>query len=149
MTQQNPFYATTAILPERAPHIGHAYEAIAADTLVRFKRLDGFAPGSRPARTSTEKMQQTAQMLDTTPRELADANSARFREMDDELASPTTASSAPRTRTTPRPRRSCGSGWRPTGTSTRTRTPGGTPCGTRPTTPKDETEVRADGQRDD
>ena len=30
-------------------------------------------------------MQQTAEKLGTTPRELADANSARFREMDDEL----------------------------------------------------------------
>ena len=87
MTQQNPFYATTAIsYPNGAPHIGHAYEAIAADTLVRFKRLDGF--GTR-FQTGTDehgqKMQQTAQMLGTTPRELADANSARFREMDDEL----------------------------------------------------------------
>ena len=87
MTQQNPFYATTAIsYPNGAPHIGHAYEAIAADTLVRFKRLDGF--GTR-FQTGTDehgqKMQQTAEKLGTTPRELADANSARFREMDDEL----------------------------------------------------------------
>ena len=87
MTQQNPFYATTAIsYPNGAPHIGHAYEAIAADTLVRFKRLDGF---DTRFQTGTDehgqKMQQTAEKLGTTPRELADANSARFREMDDEL----------------------------------------------------------------
>ena len=38
-----PFYITTAIsYPNGNPHIGHAYETIAADVLARFKRLDGF-----------------------------------------------------------------------------------------------------------
>lgn len=37
------FYITTAIsYPNAAPHLGHAYEAIAADTMARFKRLDGY-----------------------------------------------------------------------------------------------------------
>ena len=37
------FYITTAIsYPNGAPHIGHAYEALATDALARFKRLDGF-----------------------------------------------------------------------------------------------------------
>lgn len=37
------FYITTAISYANAgPHIGHAYEAIGADVMARFKRLDGF-----------------------------------------------------------------------------------------------------------
>ncbi|MDO4918534.1 methionine--tRNA ligase [Kocuria sp.] len=87
MTEQTRFYATTAIsYPNGRPHIGHAYEAIAADALVRFKRLDGFETRFQTGTDEHgQKMQQTAEKLGTTPRELADTNSARFREMDDEL----------------------------------------------------------------
>ncbi len=42
MTKKS-FYITTAISYTNAvPHIGHAYEAIAADVVARFKRLDGY-----------------------------------------------------------------------------------------------------------
>src|ERR1700757_1204493 len=38
-----PYYITTAITyPNGEPHIGHAYEYIATDSIARFKRLDGF-----------------------------------------------------------------------------------------------------------
>ena len=37
-----PFYITTAIsYPNGPPHIGHAYEAIAADAMARFQRRQG------------------------------------------------------------------------------------------------------------
>src|ERR1700709_2839129 len=37
-----PFYITTPIYyVNGAPHLGHAYTSIAADTVARFKRLDG------------------------------------------------------------------------------------------------------------
>ena len=37
-----PYTITTAIAyPNGAPHIGHAYEVIAADAIARFHRLDG------------------------------------------------------------------------------------------------------------
>ena len=37
-----PFYITTAIAyPNGRPHIGHAYEAIAADVIARFMRGQG------------------------------------------------------------------------------------------------------------
>jgi methionyl-tRNA synthetase len=40
--QSEPFYITTAIsYPNGKPHIGHAYEAIAADAIARFHRLSG------------------------------------------------------------------------------------------------------------
>ena len=49
-----PFYITTAIsYPNGPPHIGHAYEAIAADAIARFQRARGATCASRPAPTST------------------------------------------------------------------------------------------------
>ena len=42
MSGREKFYITTAIsYPNGAPHIGHAYEAIATDAIARFERLDG------------------------------------------------------------------------------------------------------------
>ena len=59
---KQPFYITTAIsYPNGAPHIGHAYEAIATDAIARFMRLDGydvyFLTGTDE---HGQKMQQTA-----------------------------------------------------------------------------------------
>ena len=82
-----PYYITTAIhYPNGRPHIGHAYETIAADVLARFHRLRG-----REVRfqTGTDehglKMAQKARELDKTPRELADEMSGAFRELFDDL----------------------------------------------------------------
>ncbi len=77
------FYITTAIsYPNGVPHIGHAYEAIATDAIARFERLDGkdvlFLTGTDEHGL---KMKQTAAKEGLSPRELADRNSARFREM--------------------------------------------------------------------
>ena len=77
------FYITTAIsYPNGVPHIGHAYEAIATDAIARFERLDGkdvfFLTGTDEHGL---KMKQTAEKEGTTPRALADKNSARFIEM--------------------------------------------------------------------
>ncbi|WP_310620034.1 methionine--tRNA ligase [Flexibacterium corallicola] len=83
MTGKSPFYITTAIsYPNGAPHIGHAYEAIATDVLARFQRLDGhdvhFLTGTD---VHGQKMLQTAVKEGISPSELADLNSKRFREM--------------------------------------------------------------------
>ena len=82
-----PYYLTTAIhYPNGRPHIGHAYETIAADVLARFQRLRG-----REVRfqTGTDehglKMAQKARELDVTPRSLADEMSGHFRELFDKL----------------------------------------------------------------
>ncbi len=82
-----PFYITTAIsYPNGRPHIGHAYEAIAADVIARFQRLRG-----RDVRfqTGTDvhglKMVQAARDKGVSPRELADEMSSLFKEMDDAL----------------------------------------------------------------
>lgn len=82
-----PFYITTAIsYPNGRPHIGHAYEAIAADVIARFQRLMG-----RDVRfqTGTDehglKMARKAEEQGKTPRALADEMSGCFREMCDRL----------------------------------------------------------------
>ncbi len=82
-----PFYLTTAIsYPNGRPHIGHAYEAIAADAIARFQRLRG-----RDVRfqTGTDehglKMAQAARDRGIAPAELAMEMSALFKEMADTL----------------------------------------------------------------
>ena len=82
-----PFYVTTAIAyPNGAPHIGHAYEYIATDTIARFKRLDGYDVRFL---TGTDehglKMQQTAQTEGVDVRELAARNSDAFQTAQDLL----------------------------------------------------------------
>lgn len=80
---QSKFYITTPIFyPNGVPHIGHAYTALAADVFARFARLDGDDVFHL---TGTDehglKMQQTAQKQGIETQELADKNSAVFREM--------------------------------------------------------------------
>ncbi len=80
MADKPAFYITTAIsYPNGAPHIGHAYEAIATDALARFKRLDGFDVFFL---TGTDehgiKMLHTARQEGISPAELADRNTPRF-----------------------------------------------------------------------
>ena len=77
------FFVTTAIAyPNGEPHIGHAYEMIAADAIARWARLEGkdvfFLTGTDEHGI---KMVQTAAAQGISARELADRNSDRFREM--------------------------------------------------------------------
>jgi methionyl-tRNA synthetase len=77
------FYITTAIsYPNGAPHIGHAYEAIATDAIARFMRLDGydvyFLTG---VDEHGIKMLQTANREGLSPRALTERNVPRFRAM--------------------------------------------------------------------
>jgi len=82
-----PFYITTAIsYPNGRPHIGHAYEAIAADVIARFQRQMG-----RDVRfqTGTDehglKMAQKARELGIEPAQLASEMSQYFIDMCDKL----------------------------------------------------------------
>jgi methionyl-tRNA synthetase len=80
---RDTFYLTTPIFyPNGKPHIGHAYTVIASDALARFQRLDGkdvfFLSGTDEHGL---KMQQTADKEGVTAKELADRNSAVFRNM--------------------------------------------------------------------
>src|SRR3954453_417416 len=75
-----PFYITTAIsYPNGPPHIGHAYEAVAADAIARFQRSQG-----RDVRfqTGTDehglKMAQAARVEGVEPRAFANKMSRLF-----------------------------------------------------------------------
>jgi methionyl-tRNA synthetase len=78
-----PYYITTAIsYPNGKPHIGHAYEAIAADVIARFHKSMG-----RDVRfqTGTDehglKMAQKARDMGITPAQLSDEMSQSFIDM--------------------------------------------------------------------
>ncbi len=82
-----PYYITTAIsYPNGPPHIGHAYEAIAADAIARFQRAQG-----RDVRfqTGTDehglKMAQAARSQGVEPAVFAETMSAMFKDMCDRL----------------------------------------------------------------
>jgi methionyl-tRNA synthetase len=83
MNSKPRYYVTTAIAyPNGAPHIGHAYEAIATDAIARFMRLDGhdvyFLTGTDEHGI---KMQQTATREGLTPAELVARNVPLFQKM--------------------------------------------------------------------
>ena len=82
-----PYYITTAIsYPNGRPHIGHAYEAIAADAMARFRRAQG-----RDVRfqTGTDeyglKMAQAARDQGVPPKQYVDEMMSPFKEMCDEF----------------------------------------------------------------
>jgi methionyl-tRNA synthetase len=82
-----PFYITTAIsYPNGRPHIGHAYEAIAADAIARFQRAQG---KDVRFQTGTDehglKMAQAARADGVEPKAFADKMSNLFQDMCDKL----------------------------------------------------------------
>jgi methionyl-tRNA synthetase len=77
------YYVTTPIYYVNAePHLGHAYTTIACDVLARQARQRGedvfFLTGTDE---HGEPVAQAAERLGTTPRELADKNSQRFKDL--------------------------------------------------------------------
>jgi methionyl-tRNA synthetase len=77
------YYVTTPIYYVNAePHLGHAYTTIAADVLARHMRQRGedvfFLTGTDE---HGEPVALAAERLGTTPRELADRNAVRFRDL--------------------------------------------------------------------
>ena len=82
-----PFYITTAIsYPNGPPHIGHAYEAIAADAIARFHRARGHDVRFQ---TGTDehglKMAQGARTRGIEPPDFANEMSPLFQKMCDTL----------------------------------------------------------------
>ena len=78
-----PYYVTTPIYYVNGePHLGHAYTTIAADVLARHMRQRGedvfFLTGTDE---HGEPVAQAAEKLGITPRELADKNAERFKEV--------------------------------------------------------------------
>ncbi|MEJ0063946.1 MAG: methionine--tRNA ligase [Alphaproteobacteria bacterium] len=77
------FSITTAIpYSNGAPHIGHAYEAIATDALARFKRLDGYKVHFLTGMDDHgQKVQQTAEKQGITPQAMVDRVNELFAAM--------------------------------------------------------------------
>ena len=147
MADKPRYYVTTAIAyPNGAPHIGHAYEAIATDAIARFMRLDGYDVFFL---TGTDehgmKMQQTA------ARERPDAARAgraqraalpghgRAAELLERRFHPHHRGAPPSRR-----RRRSGSAWRRPATSISPNMPAGIRCATKPITTR--TRPRLDEQ---
>ena len=87
MADKPRYYITTAIsYPNGAPHIGHAYEAIATDAIARFMRLDGYDVFFL---TGTDehgiKMLQTAGRGGHHAAQLVERNAPRFQAMVERL----------------------------------------------------------------
>ena len=79
---QEKFYLTTAIdYVNGAPHIGHAYEKILSDVIIRHKRqLTDKAYMLTGTDEHGVKIQKTAASKGLTPKELCDQNFAKFEE---------------------------------------------------------------------
>src|SRR3954463_9414621 len=78
---QSKYYLTTPIYyVNAAPHIGHAYTTIAAETIARFKRFEGFdvilTSGTDAHGT---KVERAAKAQGKTPEEFVDLISREFR----------------------------------------------------------------------
>ena len=78
-----PYYITTPIYYVNGePHLGHVYTTVAADVLARHMRQRGedvfFLTGTDE---HGEPVAQAAEREGVTPRELADRNAERFKEV--------------------------------------------------------------------
>ncbi len=81
--KQNSFYVTTPIYyVNDAPHIGHAYTTIIADTMARYARLTGkdtyFLTGTDE---HGQKIEESAKARNKSAKEWADENSAKFKNL--------------------------------------------------------------------
>ncbi|MGC6534014.1 MAG: methionine--tRNA ligase [Parvibaculales bacterium] len=86
MSDKNFFITTAISYPNGRPHIGHAYEVMATDTIARFHRLSGenvyFSTGTDD---HGQKMFQTARDQGKTAQALADELTPAFRNMAERL----------------------------------------------------------------
>ena len=88
LTDSRPtFYLTTPIYYANArPHVGSAYTTLVADTVARFKRMQGYNVAFLTGTDEHgENIARAAAKAGVSPKELVDRNSAIFRALWDEL----------------------------------------------------------------
>ena len=75
------YYLTTPLYyVNAAPHIGHTYTTMAAETIARFKRMQGYdAVMFTGTDEHGQKVERAAQAAGKTPQAFADTISAEFR----------------------------------------------------------------------
>ena len=75
------YYLTTPLYyVNAAPHIGHTYTTMAAETIARFQRMQGFdAVMFTGTDEHGQKVERAAEAMGKSPQEFADAISAEFR----------------------------------------------------------------------
>ena len=75
------YYLTTPLYyVNAAPHIGHTYTTMAAETIARFKRMQGYdAVMFTGTDEHGQKVERAAEAAGKTPQEFTDAVSAEFR----------------------------------------------------------------------
>jgi methionyl-tRNA synthetase len=100
------YYLTTPIYyVNAAPHIGHTYTTLAADTIKRLKRMQGYdAVLTTGTDEHGQKVERSAQAAGMTPEEFTAIVSNEFRMLWDRSAFSTTTSSAPPTQSASRNR---------------------------------------------
>ncbi|MCF7931654.1 MAG: methionine--tRNA ligase [Acholeplasmataceae bacterium] len=78
---KTPYYLTTAIAYSSAiPHIGNVYEAILADAIVRFKRLDGYDVRFQTGTDEHgQKIENKAKEAGMSPKDYADMISSEIK----------------------------------------------------------------------
>src|SRR3972149_1499282 len=76
------FYLTTPLYyVNAAPHLGHAYSTIVADTIRRFKRMQGFEAFLLTGTDEHgQKVERSAKAAGMSPQQFADQVSSLFRE---------------------------------------------------------------------
>jgi methionyl-tRNA synthetase len=81
------YYLTTPLYyVNAAPHIGHTYTTMAAETIARFKRMQGFdAVMFTGTDEHGQKVERAAQATGKSPQEFADLISAEFRKQWEKL----------------------------------------------------------------
>lgn len=87
MTEKKPYYLTTAIAyTSGKPHIGNTYEAILADAIVRFKRLQGYDVRFQTGTDEHgQKIEEKAKAKGVTPQEFVDGVAGEIKEIWDQM----------------------------------------------------------------
>jgi len=77
------FYLTTAIdYANGSPHLGHAYEKVLSDVIVRYKRMSGITAHFLTGLDEHgQKVQQSAKALGVAPQKLCDEQAEKFKDL--------------------------------------------------------------------